>query len=197
MGRWVRAVIPLNLTQPAEEALRRIANLMALNARRDVEIRQVVLGCAASMEAYVDTSVENMIRSSGVLTTTPGPALVDELRPDFARTWNRRHYWFRVLTGDGFAGDPHGQSASVVVDLRNALAHGTGGLSPMQVAEGDGGFGLTQRFERQLSVELIGGVLSLQPRTARQATEIARAFLLRLDLSVAAAHVRFGTGLGL
>lgn len=174
-------MIPLLVSRFAEEGLLRIAEFAAFSTPTDLEIRQVIMGCATTMETYVDAVIQCLIQDSAVASSNVGAAMVQEFQGDFSRNWSRRNHWFSVVTGVSFKGAQYGQNAWLLVDLRNALAHGSGGLSRWQEGEADGGLKLRRDFTVKLQVEMVSGAIVPTKATARTATSIARDFILALD----------------
>lgn len=174
-------MIPLRISQFAEDGLIRIAEFAASSTPTDLEIRQVVMGCATIMETYVDAVIQCLVQESAIASSSVGAAMVEEFQGDFSRNWSRRNHWFSVVTGVSFKGAQYGQNAWLLVDLRNALAHGSGGLSRLQTGESDGGVKLRGDFAKKLHVEMVGGTLFPTNATAKAATSISRVFVLALD----------------
>lgn len=174
-------MIPLAVSQYAEDGLLRLAEFVAYGSPTELEVRQVVMGSATVMETYVDAVITNLVEDSGIASSTVGEAMLQEFQGDFSRSWTRRNYWFGVTTGSTFKGERYGQDALLLVDLRNALAHGAGGLSRWQARENDGGFALRSEFRAKLHIEIAGKTLLPSISTARTATVIAREFILKLD----------------
>lgn len=174
-------MIPLELSQFGEDGLLRLAEFVAFRSPTELEVRQVVMGCATVLETYVDAVVSSLVEDSGVGSSPVGATMLEEFQGDFSRSWARRNYWFGVTTGSSFKGEKYGQDALLLVDLRNALAHGSGGLSLWQARENDGGYGLRREFTAKLQVETVGKTLIPTASTARTAATIAREFILSLD----------------
>ncbi|GAB3550548.1 hypothetical protein GCM10027404_17960 [Arthrobacter tumbae] len=175
-------MIPKEISAEAENALRKIAELTILTSPSAVEVRQIVIACASLMEAYTDIANATLIDGSEVSRSTLGMALLEEARSDLSRSWDRRLFWFETVAGMQLKGSHSTQAAMILVDLRNSLAHGTGGLSAYQREARDGGRRLVKDLSSVLGVDIgNGGELILSPETARQAILICRDFVLTLD----------------
>lgn len=174
-------MIPTTVSLAAEQSLRRLADLAAVHVHTEHEVRQIVIACATILEVYTDSVIEKLIMMSGVAETPIGAAMRSEIGDDTGRNWRRRSHWFGIATGSPFLGEVFGQRASTLIDLRNALAHGTGGLSRVQSKEVDGGQSLVKRLTETLAVQSVRGNLRLGPPTARLSTLVAREFILAID----------------
>lgn len=175
-------MIPKRISAEAEANLRRVAELASISAHKPHELRQIVLGSAAVMEAYVDSV--NQIAANRVGFTHPrlGSALISEVQTDLSRNWSRRTHWFEKAMGVQLAGQKVYQDAMVLVDLRNAIAHGSGGLSSNQARGRNGGRRLLKTFNSVLDVGVShNGELILSPQTASRAVGMTRDLILVLD----------------
>ncbi|WP_157277215.1 hypothetical protein [Oerskovia sp. Root22] len=189
-------MIPLNITRAAEDALRALSRLSVLGRDTEAEVYQSVLSSVTIMESYVDTIVSAIVEDSlEVGGGAIGGVVFDELRPDLQRSWARRNHWLQRLFGISMKGQECGQDGDLVIALRNALTHGSGGMSRLQTQDAGGVVELAESLRRKLRVDYVGGRLFLDASSGQIACSVSREYVLSLDsqlspFSTKAAKVR-------
>lgn len=177
-------MIPTDVTELGESSLVKIAGLAELGWSSEAEIRQVIVGAATIMETYVDAILADLFLTSDLNRLRLGTAMLRKIDSDAGQTWKSRNQWFSAASGTGFSDKEFGRKASVVVDLRNALAHGSGGISPNQRRADDSGLGIRRSFRELLNVDTGAEPLLLRRSTARAVVVITREFVLGVDAIV-------------
>jgi hypothetical protein len=135
------------------------------------------------VESYVDDLLRALIAASGVDHTAFGAALLAEAGDGFHNSWKSRYGWLHRAFGVRVAGSKERQEFDCLVELRNALAHGGGGLSSRQQSNLVSMVGLEAQLEATLHVQAHGGQLRLTSESAVVAVLICRRFVLCLDRS--------------
>jgi len=140
------------------------------------------------VEAYVDDLLRALIAESGIGETAFGGALLAETRDGFHNSWKNRYGWLDRGFGISITGSKERQEFDVMVELRNALAHGDGSLSARQRANLLSMVTLESKLETTLCVQARGGGLRLTSDSATAAILICRRFVLCLDRATCSAR---------
>jgi hypothetical protein len=177
----IQALIDGQVTRASEECLRQIGNVAIRWHRREASIDAAVLSSVAFVESYVNRLLELYLESSAVAEDRAGAMMIGKLKDVMQGTWVGRREW---LSG-GF-GVPLGSLRAwplllALVELRNAIVHGGGGLTTRQSKTLKERLRVEASLRKHLSAEVQGSDLLLTTRTADSAISICRDFVTQLD----------------
>lgn len=181
-------VLPTSLMNASETVLRRLSTHQAQLNTDKVPYEHTIMLTTAMVESYVDDLLRALIAASGVDGTAFGAALLAEAGDGLHNSWKNRYGWLQRAFGITVAGSKERQEFDCLVELRNALAHGGGGLSPRQQSNLASMVSLEAQLEATLHVQARGGRLRLTPESAVVAVLICRRFVLCLDRSTRSTH---------
>lgn len=161
----------------SEDALRAISELGSSSPSS----QSVVIGVATTVEIYIDHLLATFIRESGVQTSRFGSALVAETSDSMRQSWANRLKWLRDGFGLDLAGTSVQNEMQTVIDLRNALLHGDGKLTPHQTRSLNKQLALERQLEKVLAVVSEAKRLRLTTATAGRSKSIAREYIIYID----------------
>lgn len=147
-----------------------------------------VLASAAIAESYVDAVLRGLIDTSAYRTDQFTRALFSALEFAMFQSWSSRFDWLRDGFGISLAGSTEAQALDVLVQARNALVHGAGGLTDRQVRDLAELVNLEQRLNSDLDIDVQARRLHLGCETPDKAIAICRRFVRALDATVVAAY---------
>ncbi|WP_371795619.1 hypothetical protein [Streptomyces sp. NBC_01718] len=183
-----------NLTAAGERALRRIS-VLGTQRYEDKDtggIRTVVISCATLIEAHVDGVIKQLFASDPAMQQPLTKTLHEEVEDSIYRTWESRRKWLTSAFDISIAGDRPWQEFEAVVALRNALVHGDGRLTDLQISKPKDLFALTEKLTRVLGVKMDGREVHLPPEVALKSAIISKEYLLHFDAALLGAHPEFG-----
>lgn len=173
--------LPLNIGRLAEARLRQLAVLAADRRLAPVDQGQVVQTVVATVEAFVDEVLRELIASSGYDSSAFGRAMLHELEDRIYQSWRERHGWLEKGFSISIASSAAAQDLLAVVELRNALVHGFGKLTDRQSRDVPTLIRLEHRLQRVLDVRVERRKVNLASSTGMRAIEAARVYILALD----------------
>lgn len=136
----------------AEVTVRRLARVLVERTPPSSALTVAV----ATTEAHVDSTIQQLFDLSAARSSRLGDFLIERSISTFKQTWSSRHQILR----DGFdvAIEPQTvmQNLLLVVDARNALAHGDGALTEFQTANWSRANELRRDLRRKLHVTVVG-----------------------------------------
>ena len=141
----------------------------------------------ATTEAHVDTTIQQLFDLSPARRSRLGDFLIERSASAFKQTWSSRHQVLR--DGLGVAIEPQvvTQNLLLVVDARNAFAHGGGALTEYQTANWSRANELRRDLERKLHVTVAGRSITVTPESLEIAIRMLIAYVIALDAAVTAA----------
>lgn len=97
------------------------------------------------------------------------------------QSWANRLKWLRDGFGMDLAGSSIQNDMQTVIDLRNALLHGDGRLTPHQTRSLNKQLALERQLEKVLSITSEAKKLRLSSATAGTCMSIARNYIIYID----------------
>ncbi len=164
----------------AEITVRRLSILLVAGAPHPSALTTAV----ATVEAHVDATIQQLLDRSGAAHSQLGAFLIDRTTASFRQTWAARQELLR--DGFGVVVEPQAlvQQLSLIVDARNALAHGDGSMTAMQTTSWSKAHELRRNFERKIQVSVEGRSLTITTRSVAIAVKMLIDYVIGLDLAV-------------
>lgn len=135
----------------------------------------------AIVEAYADAALDALFRGVVPASSPTATRLLEEHLLDATQRWESRKESFAayhgVLFGDAHAGFPQWSKLNGMIEVRNSIAHGLGGLTRQQRRK-------AQRTESrcaQAGVRVEAGEVVVSHANLMAAAQIAENFILWLD----------------
>lgn len=164
----------------AEATIRRLS--IARVDARDPE--SLLLSTVAIVEAFVDNVIQGLIDDAAAQQSRLGAFLLAKAEGTFRQSWQARN---DILRG-GFevVVEPQvlAQDLQLVIDIRNALAHGDGSLTDQQVASWSKAVALRRNLERRLGVSISGRRIRLTSDSAGKAVTVLIEYISALEAAV-------------
>ena len=171
--------VDASVSEATEQAVRRISVLWS----DGVEPRQAITVAISIAEAHVDETILALIEHHDHRSDQLLGYLVDQAGGALRETWPKRRevlkHGFGVECTQGAQ-----QRMDLVIDVRNALAHGDGALTDRQLATWGRAFDLRGRLVRELGVDLHGRKLTVDRSALAKSLSAVREYLIELDVSV-------------
>jgi hypothetical protein len=145
--------------------------------------RHAVIGVASAAEAYVDSVLAHLMAEFAEQSGPPGRALVKNAQKDIDRSWAQRARWLSSFLPVTLANEETWNRLQTLIDLRNAIAHGTGGLSPDQTSSGRDGY--IKAFRKVFDCQYAEMRIIVPPRAVETAIVIGRRSVLWIDQKAA------------
>ncbi|MFC8492431.1 hypothetical protein ACFUJU_16870 [Streptomyces sp. NPDC057235] len=182
------------LTAAGEVTLRRISVLgtRKYQATDHDGIRATVISCTTLIEAHIDGAIKRLFASDVAMREPLTRILHQEVEDSIYRTWESRRKWLSSAFGINIAGDRAYQEFEAVIALRNALVHGDGRLTDLQISKVKDMFALAEKLTRVLGVQIDGRVAHLCPEVALKSAIVSKEFLLHFDAALLGTHPNFG-----
>ncbi|EXJ50375.1 hypothetical protein [Microbacterium sp. MRS-1] len=167
----------------AEATVRRLARVLVERIPPSSALTLAV----ATTEAHVDTTIQQLFDLSPARRSRLGDFLIERSASAFKQTWSSRHQVLRE--GFGVAIEPQTviQNLLLVVDARNAFAHGDGALTEFQTANWSRANELRRDMRRKLHATVVGRIIIITPESLEVAVRMLIAYVVALDAAVAAA----------
>ena len=148
----------------------------------------------ATTEAHVDAIIQQLFDLSCARKSKLGEFLIERSISTFTQTWPARHQVLR--DGFGVAIEPQTlvQHLLLIVDVRNALAHGDGALTAVQTTSWSRANELRRNLERKLQVSVAGRSIIITRESLEIAIRMLIDYVIGLDVAVAATGL---VGLGI
>lgn len=166
----------------AEVTVRRLARVLVERTPPSSALTVAV----ATTEAHVDSTIQQLFDLSAARSSRLGDFLIERSISTFKQTWSSRHQILR----DGFdvAIEPQTvmQNLLLVVDARNALAHGDGALTEFQTANWSRANELRRDLRRKLHVTVVGRSIIVTRESVEMAVRMLIDYVIALDSAVTA-----------
>ena len=162
----------------AEEAIRTLYGVTSSSCARDMGS---IVTLTAVVEALIDNTLDELVAASPVQDSALGRAMVGKTTKLFRSTWEDRNYWLKNGFEIALAGSRPGQDFRVLVELRNALAHGAGSLTERQCTNLKAFVELRKNLMRVLDVDVQGRAIILGDASVSRATEVAVLYILAFE----------------
>lgn len=140
-----------------------------------------LISICAILEVYVDSSLQGLIKASGVAQQRFGQAMLTHLEDQFNQSWTARLRWLASGFGISLAGTEVDGDRATLVEARNAIVHGGGKLTARQTRSVGDALDLQRRLRDRMNAELVGHSLVLNELAIRWSLEVARAYVDALE----------------
>lgn len=136
---------------------------------------------ASTVESHVNDVISDLVRSSRIDATPFGSALLSHAADDLTANWPKRHAWLGSAFGVAISGTSAANKFDTLVKLRNAIAHGSGGLTAKQTKSLEDRLALEGALGSVLGVVVSGERFHFSGTTRRSAHNVARDYVLEFD----------------
>lgn len=167
--------MPPALSEFAERALIGIAD-----ADSTTEPEYAILRVSAIAEVYVDELLEALSSRHLSETTTFERAVSELVGTQQRQSWPERRRWLSTFD-ISLSGQSVSQDFELVVELRNAIAHGGGRITHLQRKSLTKHLSLLADFERKLGAHADGDQVMCTVATVQKAIKIASRYIRALD----------------
>lgn len=188
MGGIDDSLGPSRLTASGSRCLGELVYIATLAFEGKISTEWVVVAGATAVEAHFNRVIESLVDISKVRASKFGGALLDELADDIYKSWDSRLKWLNRGFGVAISGDLVMQNYLTLVDLRNALVHGQGELTPLQQRNFLKLLSLKDRLRRTLGVDFRGPVIVMNDSSQAKAVRICREVTMHVDRTVLSAY---------
>lgn len=168
----------------AENTLRNIVAVFEATERNGTVPRYAIVHTVGLAEGYIDTVLRSLISASDITHSALGSVMYSELQELMHRSWDERTRWLRRGFGIGIEGTKAQEEFMTLVELRNALVHGSGALTPRQSRKVEAVVDLEHKLQRLLDVGVGKDSFRFGPTTASRTARVARSFVLAIDRAV-------------
>lgn len=165
------------LSRPAEAALWAIAAIDLHNNPPDFAVLRV----PAIAENYVDALLEELTSKYLGGESEFEIALEQIAHERLHQNWASRRKWLRDSFSISVDGQPEDQDFTLLVQLRNAIAHGTGTLTRLQRTALSDQLELERSLRQRLAVRVDGARIMTTKATAEAAVRVGATFVRALD----------------
>lgn len=176
-----RVRVDSTVSAEAEVAIRRLAALL----RGGAPYSSALTTAVAITEAHVDATIQLLFDRSPVRLSQLGAFLIGRSAASSRQTWSARQELLR--DGFGIVVEPQTlvQQLSLIVDARNALAHGDSSLTSVQTASWSKANDLRRNLERKLCVSVEGRDITVTSESVKAGVEMLIDYVIGLDVAVA------------
>jgi len=143
----------------------------------------------ATTEAHVDETIQRLFDLSPARRSRLGEFLIGRSAPAFKQNWSARQEVLR--DGFGIVVEPQTlvQHLMLIVDARNALAHGDGALTTMQTTNWSRANELRRNLERKLHVSVVGRSIIITRESVEETIRMLIDYVVALAAAVAVAGI--------
>lgn len=181
LDRPTVGVVPMrisaHISAPTENAIYRLTQLQASGS----PVAGVISSSVSITEVRIDAMIDSLVEAHPHAQSGFGSFMLGRVRSDLHLNWRSR----TQALGKGFGVSPGVQQTSqrfdYLVDLRNAIAHGDGGLTAFQIARTSAGIELRRNIEKTFEIVVAGRKLKLNQRAGDIGVSIACEYLLAMD----------------
>lgn len=173
-----------SVSAEAEATIRRLSALLVESDPYSSALTTAV----ATAEAHVDATIQQLLDRSDARNSQLGAFLIDRSTASFRQTWSARHELLRDAFGIVVEPQALVQQLSLIVDVRNALAHGDGSLTPVQTTSWLKANELRRNLERRLHVSVEGRIITITSESVQTAVEMLIDYVIGLEMAVSAAR---------
>lgn len=163
-----------------ERAILRIASILA----EEKDGSSAVVSFVTLTEAHVDTCLRRLFILSGALDSELSSHLYREVQDSIHRTWESRYRWLSQAFDIVIRGSKYEQDFSLLVELRNSVVHGNGGMTDFQVAKVPQMIAIRTGLQRCLGLETQGRKFLLDRHIIMPAARICRDYIQEFDQTV-------------
>lgn len=164
----------------AESALLRLGQLdLARLATREITVESLAMTVATEAENFTDKVLEKLIDTSVVRGSKFGNELIKEIGSKFYSSWPERKRWlksFACWVDPGIE-----EQLLAVIDMRNAIAHGSGRLTRLQTGNMQKQLALESSLQRILLVTVDGKRLHPSDESPERIMKIGVMYVKDLD----------------
>ncbi len=171
-----------SVSADAEATVRRLSALLEGSTPNSSAFTAAV----AITEAHVDATIQLLLDRSDARNSQLGAFLIDRSTASLRQTWSARQELLR--DGFGVVVTPQSlvQQLSLIVDVRNALAHGDGSLTSVQTTSWSKANELRRSLARTLQIFVEGRIITFTPKSVETAVKMLIDYVIGLDLVVSA-----------
>jgi hypothetical protein len=173
--------------------MRQLAELLMALENGIASSEWIIVSCATNVESHINRLLEALVITNSIPESKLMSSLILEIGDDFYRTWESRLRWLNRAFGITVSGNVEIQEYLLVAELRNALIHGKGELTPSQVRSLPKLLALKRDMSRVLGVVFNGVEMFLDRNVAVKSLELARRFVFHVDTNVLATHPTLAT----
>jgi hypothetical protein len=188
MGDGPTRVDLTKLTRSGILSLEELVQVTVLSSQAEVPPDWIVVTCTTCIESHFDRVLNRLIEASGVGHDRFSNSLLENSRDEIFKTWDSRLKWLDNGFAVSIAGDRPIQEYRTLVDLRNAIVHGQGHLTEIQLRNIQKLLDLKRRMSRLLDVQFHGHKVLLPPYIGHKVIQICRSAIVCLDTALLQAH---------
>mgnify|MGYP001028699958 CR=1 FL=1 len=169
-------MLPQRLSVHAERALRSIAESSA-----QINPDFAVFRVSSIVEVYVDELLESTVARYFGDATPFERSVADHIDTQMRQSWSERRKWLKSSLGVDLSGQAVEQEMQIVIDLRNAIAHGGGRVTHLQKKVLQKQLSLQRDFEAKLGAFCDGDRVTCTDATLRLASKIATRYVHAIE----------------
>ena len=151
----------------------------------DREPDLMVLRVSSLVEVYVDDLLDSLAARHLAGESDFAISVSELVTAQLHQNWPQRRLWLRQSFGVSLDGTVEDQDFSLLVELRNAIAHGGGRLTFLQRKTLAAQLTMQDRFTRRLGVHCDGVHVACTEATSSLAIRVASDYVRSLDAQAA------------
>ena len=168
-----------------------VRSLNRVSARWNNDVNGQIVAVSSRVEALADRFIDLLIRDSGVDSTQLGKNLLQEYGDSFHQSWLARNRVLKNGFGIQAVSMPAWQDMELVIEVRNAIVHGDGGLTSRQAKDPASLITMRKRMAKLLRSDVQGRLVRLSDEAGVLSAEIAIRYATSLDEVVSAVRPAF------
>lgn len=161
-----------------------IRSLNHLDGRWKNDVGGQIVAVASRVEALADRFIDLLVVESGVASTQLGENLIREYNDSFHQSWSARNGILKKGFGIQSASMPTWNDMELVIEVRNAVVHGNGGLTAKQIKDSASLITMRKRILKILHSDVQGRTVRLSDNAGVLSVAIAIKYVLALDEAV-------------
>jgi hypothetical protein len=177
-----------DLTRSGTLSLEELVQVTILSSQVEVPSDWIVVTCTTCIESHFDRVLNCLIEASGAGHDRFSNSLLENSRDEIFKTWDSRLKWLDSGFAVSIAGDRPIQEYRTLVELRNAIVHGQGSLTEIQLRNFQRLLDLKRRMTRLMEVQFHGHKVLLPPYIGPKVIQICRSAIVCLDTALLQAH---------
>lgn len=177
---------PLMLVSASTHAITEdaIRSLNRIDGRWNNDIGGQIVAVTSRVEALADRFIDLLVLESGVGSTQLGKNLLREYNDSFHQSWPARNGILKKGFGIQAASMPIWDDMELVIEVRNAIVHGDGGLTNRQLKDSASLITMRKRISKLLHSDIQGRMVRLSDEAGVLSAEIAIKYAVALDEAV-------------
>ncbi|MGJ0203048.1 hypothetical protein NHL51_02645 [Leucobacter sp. gxy201] len=166
------------MTEEVEAAIARI-----IQAHANIPLgRELVLSVVPEVESHVDIRLRSFTHRDESAQTRLGQFWIKENLSGLLSTWEGRKRLIKLATSQDFFGDQLSQDFFTLIDLRNAIMHGNGRITPLQAKSVKTYLDLRKRLHSGFNIHTNGMEIVFSRTDNARIASTAIGFLRKLDV---------------